>query len=66
MEGREPEAVAAVRDLVLSQVERVTIRRRERRGKTFDPSPRGDRLALTTPPYTGPVTSASVLRRTSV
>ncbi|MEX2274913.1 MAG: recombinase family protein [Actinomycetota bacterium] len=37
-EDREPEAVAAVRDLVTSQVERITIHRRERRGKSFDPT----------------------------
>ena len=35
---REPEAVAAVRDLVLSQVERITVRRRQQRGRGFDPT----------------------------
>jgi hypothetical protein len=37
-EAREPEAIAVVRDHVTSQVERVTVSRRQVRGRGFDPT----------------------------
>ena len=42
-EGREPEAVAQVRDLILAVVDHVDVRRRTRPGRGFDP----DRVTIT-------------------